>query len=103
MPRSSLRPSVAVSQHRQAIREILLRHSASNPRIFGSVARGDDTLDSDLNLLVDHGPDRTLSLFDLAAMDVEVAALLAVPVQVVTPASLPLKVRLTAEREAVAL
>ncbi len=65
------------------------------------MARGEDTEASDLDLLVDHGPERTLSLFDLEANDVEVAALLAVPVQVVTPASLPPKVRAAAERDAV--
>jgi hypothetical protein len=35
---------------------------------------------SDDDLLVDRGPERSMSLFDLAAIDVEVAALLAVPV-----------------------
>ena len=29
------------------------KHGASNPRIFGSVARGDDDRDSDIDLLVD--------------------------------------------------
>ncbi len=95
------RPSAAVERHRQEIRDIVRRHNGLNPRIFGSVARGEDTEASDLDLLVDHGPERTLSLFDLAAIDVEVAALLAVPVQVVTPASLPPKVLAAAERDAV--
>ena len=48
-------------------------------------------------------PGHTLSLFDLAAIDVEVGALLALPVQVVTPACLPPKVRAAVEHEAVPL
>ena len=44
-----------------------------------------------------------MSLFDLAAINVEVAALLAVPVQGVTPARLPPKIRAAAERDAVPL
>jgi len=96
-------PSATVERHRQEIRDIVRRHNGLNPRIFGSVARGEDTEASDLDLLVDHGPERFMSLFDLAAIDVEIAGLLAVPVQVVTPASLPPKVRAAAERDAVPL
>jgi predicted nucleotidyltransferase len=52
-------------------------HRACDPRVFGSVARGEDTEDSDLDLLVDTVEET--SLFDLAAIELE---LLGVPVQV---------------------
>ena len=39
-------------QHRWQIMQIALRHGASNLRIFGSVARGEATSESDIDLLV---------------------------------------------------
>ena len=45
------RPSTVVAEHRAAIARLVQRHHASNPRIFGSTARGTDTPDSDLDLL----------------------------------------------------
>ena len=43
----------AVRQHRSTILEIARRHGATNVRVFGSVARGEDTPDSDIDFLVD--------------------------------------------------
>jgi len=54
-----------------------------NPRFFGSVVHGDDLDDSDLDLLVDPSPDT--SLLDMACIQVEIEALLGLPVDVVTP------------------
>jgi len=48
-----MKPSLALAQNRDAIREIVVRHRASNPRFFGSVVHGDDLNDGDLDLLVD--------------------------------------------------
>lgn len=39
--------------HRDALDQILKRYGGTNPRLFGSVARGDANADSDLDLLVD--------------------------------------------------
>ena len=47
-----MRPSEALALHRSQIREIALRHRVSSVRVFGSALRGDDTADSDLDLLV---------------------------------------------------
>lgn len=47
---------------RQEINEISARHGAHNIRIFGSVARGEDTPESDVDLLVDVG-DKTTPWF----------------------------------------
>ena len=40
-------------QHRHELKRVLEELGASNIRLFGSVARGDDTSDSDVDLLVD--------------------------------------------------
>jgi hypothetical protein len=45
---------------------VAARHHANRVRVFGSVARGDDRPDSDIDLLVDFDPDS--SLFDLMRM-----------------------------------
>ena len=43
----------ALEAHRDDLREILQRYGAAHPRVFGSVARGDATAESDRDLLVD--------------------------------------------------
>lgn len=86
-----MRPSVALQTHRDAIREIALRHRVKNVRVFGSVLHGDDTEDSDLDLLVDPTPETTL--FDIGAIRYELKELLGVAVDVLTPKSLPDKFR----------
>ena len=42
-----------ITQHRQAIIELLARHGYTNPRVFGSMARGDADEKSDVDLLVE--------------------------------------------------
>ena len=86
-----MRPSLALKIHRNAIREIALSHRVKNVRVFGSVLHGDDTNDSDLDLLVDPTPETTL--MDIAKIQVEVARLLNVTVDVLTPRALPDKFR----------
>ncbi|MGZ4956955.1 MAG: nucleotidyltransferase family protein [Methylobacter sp.] len=56
-----------------------------------SVLHGDDTEDSDLDLLVDPTPETTL--MDIAKIQVEVARLLNIKVDVLTPRALPDKFR----------
>ena len=41
------------SERRDEILRVAARHGAGNVRLFGSVARGDDTLESDIDLLID--------------------------------------------------
>jgi predicted nucleotidyltransferase len=67
-------------------------------RVFGSVLHGDDTEDSDLDLLVDPTPETTL--MDIAKIQVEVAQLLSVTVDVLTPRALPDKFRQIVLQEA---
>ena len=86
-----MRPSIALQNHRDAIREIALSHRVKNVRVFGSVLHGDDTEDSDLDLLVDPTPETTL--MDIAKIQVELKELLGVAVDVLTPRALPDKFR----------
>ena len=65
---------------------VAARHHANRVRIFGSVARGDDGPDSDIDLLVDFAPDS--SLFDLMRLGRELAELLGRPVDVVSTGGL---------------
>ena len=50
----------SLNEHRDAILAIATRHGARNVRLFGSVARGDARPDSDIDLLVDLEPGRSL-------------------------------------------
>ena len=96
-----MRPSLALQIHRNAIREIALSHRVRNVRVFGSVLHGDDTNDSDLDLLVD--PTSETTLMDIAKIQVEVARLLNVRVDVLTPKALPDKFRDQVIKEAQAV
>lgn len=86
-----MKPSIALELHREAIRLIVERHKCCNPRIFGSVIRGEDTEESDLDLLVDLLPDTTL--FNIGGLQNDLIELLGVRVQVVTPGALPKRFR----------
>lgn len=81
-----MRPSEALAAHREEIRRIVLANRAANPRVFGSTARGEDTEESDLDLLVDSTEET--SLFDLARIEIGVAELLGIKVDVRTPLDL---------------
>jgi len=94
-----MRPSEALQAHREAIREIALRNRARDVRVFGSVLHGEDTEGSDLDLLVE--PTAETTLMDIARIQVEVAKLLNVTVDVLTPKALPNKFRAQVMSEAV--
>jgi predicted nucleotidyltransferase len=73
---------------RQKTEIVLLgeKYGARNIRVFGSVARGDNRQESDVDFLVDMDKGRTL--FDLAGFVADVQDLLGVRVDVVTPGGL---------------
>ncbi|MEO8249822.1 MAG: nucleotidyltransferase family protein [Burkholderiales bacterium] len=96
-----LKPSQALHLHRAAIRRVVEQHRANNPRVFGSVAHGLDTEESDLDILVDPTPETTL--FDIGAIRLELRALLGVPVDVLTPNGLPDKFRELVLAEAISV
>ncbi|MBN9437201.1 nucleotidyltransferase family protein [Bosea sp. (in: a-proteobacteria)] len=82
-----MKPSTALALNRDAVREAMGRFRASNPRIFGSVLRGTDRQDSDLDILIDPLPGATL--FDLGGLQVALEELLGVSVDVLTAEDLP--------------
>jgi uncharacterized protein len=86
-----MRPSEVFAAHRDAIRRIAESHRVCNVRVFGSVMHGTDRDGSDLDLLVE--PTDQTTLFDLAAITVELRTLLGIDVDVLTPNSLPDKFR----------
>ena len=96
-----MRPSTALQTHREAIRAIALRHRVTNVRVFGSVVHGDDTEDSDLDILVE--PTSETTMMDIGAIRYELKELLGIPEDVLTPRALPDHFRGTVLREAVAV
>ena len=74
------------TERRAAIVRLGERHGASNIRVFGSVVRGDNREESDIDFLVDFEQGR--SLFDLIRFKLDLQELLYVTVDVVTPGSL---------------
>lgn len=76
------RPSLALAAHRDEVRRIAGRHHARDVRVFGSVARGTDGPDSDLDLLVTF--DAEASLLDQAALTRELEDLMGLSVDVVS-------------------
>ena len=93
-----MKPSIALEQNRESIWKIVARHHGLNARVFGSVLKGADQHDSDLDILIDPTPETTL--FDIGAIRHELLQLLGVPVDVLTPKVLPEKIRDTVLAEA---
>ena len=60
-------PIDGLQAHRQTILELATRHGARNVRVFGSMVRGDARPNSDIDLLVEIEPGRTLP--DLIAFE----------------------------------
>lgn len=79
-----LSPTRAVELFGDRMRALAADHRGSNLRIFGSVARGEDGPESDLDLLVDF--DDEASYFDLVGLRLDLEELLGRPVDVVDDA-----------------
>jgi uncharacterized protein len=76
---------------RDEILRVAAHRGARNVRVFGSVARGDNDADSDVDFLVEMEPRRTL--FDLSGLLIDLESLLHVHVDVVTERGLRPKIR----------
>ncbi|MGA2596396.1 MAG: nucleotidyltransferase family protein [Bryobacteraceae bacterium] len=87
----AMKPSEALTAHRDELRQLVSRYGLSRPRVFGSVLSGGDTEESDLDLLVD--PGRSTSLLTIAGLKIDAEKLLGVPVSILTPNGLPPKFR----------
>lgn len=97
-----MKPSELLQQHRQQIHAISQQFALTNIRIFGSVAKGLDNENSDLDILVDTIDGKT-TLLDLFGLQMALEELLGIKVDVLTPRSLPEKFRAEVQREALPL
>ena len=96
-----MRPSEILPQHRETIRQLVLKAGMSNPRVFGSVIRGEDTEASDLDILVDPAPRASLLAMELLQTKLEVET--GIKVDLRTPEELHPKFRGRVLDEAVPL
>ncbi len=90
-----------LQSRREEILGLAERHGAHNVRVFGSVARGAARPDSDVDILVDMEPGR--SLFDLGGLLFDLQTLLGVDVDIVTEKGLRQRIRAQVLQEAVPL
>jgi predicted nucleotidyltransferase len=83
-----MRPALPtlIENHRAELLALGQRHGVAHLRLFGSMARGDATADSDVDLLVDPLPGT--SALDLGALLMDVQDLLRRRVDIVTTRSL---------------
>jgi predicted nucleotidyltransferase len=88
-------------RHRRAVIDTATRRGASNVRVFGSVARGDESEQSDVDLLVDLGSD--VGLVALAGLAREIGEIVGVDVDVVPAESLKPGMRAHVLAEAIPL
>jgi uncharacterized protein len=93
--------SQLLSENRQEILALAQQYGAKNVRVFGSVARGEDDEQSDIDFLVEMEPTR--SLFDLGGFMMSLQELLGRSVDVVTEDGLKMRIRERVLQEAVAL
>lgn len=94
-----MKPSIALERHREDIRRIVAANDAKNPRVFGSASRGEDTGESDLDLLIDPIDGKT-TLFSLVRIKREIERVLGVRADVLTPQSINERYRQAVLQEA---
>ncbi|MGA9099260.1 MAG: nucleotidyltransferase family protein [Methanotrichaceae archaeon] len=90
-----------LQERREEIMAIAAKHGAYNVRVFGSVARHEADSASDIDLLVEMEPER--SLLDLGGLLMDLRELLGCQVDVVTEKGLRGRIRERVLSEAVAL
>ena len=90
-----------LKEKREAILRIAAKHGARNVRVFGSAARGEADEASDLDLLVEMEPGR--SLLDHAALWLELREVLGHTVDVVSDRGIKARIRERVLREAIPL
>jgi len=78
-------PSRALFEQRERVAALAERRHAINVRVFGSCARGEDTAQSDIDLVVTFDPEA--SLFDQVGLEMDLSELLGYPVQIISDRS----------------
>jgi uncharacterized protein len=91
----------SLREKREEILQVAAKHGARTVRVFGPVARGEADEASDLDLLVEMEPAR--SLLDLGGLPMELQDLLGCRMDVVTEKGLRERIRERVLKEAVAL
>ena len=86
---------------KQEIERLASLHGVHNIRVFGSVARGEDTAESDIDLLIDM--EESSSLLDLVGFQQELEVMLNRPADVLTENGINPYLRESILGEAVAL
>jgi len=90
-----------IETHRDEIRELARRYGITNVRVFGSMARGEASSESDVDLLVD--VPEGVSGFQLGAMLMDLQDLLGRRVELVTERSLHPRIKARIMKEVVTL
>lgn len=108
MPTTAVTPETRVlrdlvSAHRRDLDALMAKYGATNPRLFGSVARGDAGSASDIDIVVDMDPADGNILFRTAGLVEEVRTTLGRDVDIFPAALLKRPVSERALAEAVAL
>ena len=81
-----MKPSEILAAKRDEVLAVIARYPVVNPRLFGSVARGEDREGSDLDILVDVAG--AMSYFDIVGLEHELIDLLGLHVDVATSGEL---------------
>ena len=72
----------------QKNREMLIDHHVKALYLFGSVARGEEKPDSDVDILVEFQPEARIGLFSLVRLQRRLSEILGRPVDLTTPEAL---------------
>lgn len=81
-----------LKERRSQILEIAAKHGAFNVRLFGSVARGEETPESDIDFLIDYDLEKISSWFPVGLVQ-DLQELLGRKVDVITEKGLKPRVR----------
>jgi len=90
-----------IIEHRRKIRQLAETHKFSRIRVFGSVARGQETELSDIDFVVD--PDETANLFYLGGLTTVLEDFLGARVDVISSRSLGEEIKRNIDRDAIEL
>lgn len=100
---SSIRLRELIDEHRDELDAVMRRYGATNPRLFGSVARGTANDGSDIDILIDLDPSGGNILFRAGGLSYEFRRILGREVDVFSSELLKQPVSQTALMDAVAL
>ena len=91
----------ALKQKRTEIISIAEQYGGRKVRVFGSLARGDSGMDSDVDFLIELAPER--SLLDIVAIKQDLEDLLQRKVDIVTESAVSPYIRREIVRQAISL